>query len=126
MYYIMEKYNSDTQGTILRSISDWFSEDAYETAISNLEFKTLKEARKALVALKLIFNNRVSCSKLIVLAETKADRYHYEAKETKPKDVTPENINFISDDELRKRIINGQLDDPRLETTLFPKGRPSK
>jgi hypothetical protein len=45
---------------------------------------------------------------------------------TKPKQVTPENISFISDDELRKRIINGQLDDPRLETTLFPKGRPSK
>jgi|TARA_B100001964_G_scaffold81508_1_gene92040 hypothetical protein len=45
---------------------------------------------------------------------------------TKPEPVTPENISFISDDELRKRIINGQLDDPKLETTLFPKGRPSK
>ena len=46
---------------------------------------------------------------------------------TKPKDVTPETgIPFISDDELRKRSINGQLDDPKLETTLFPNGRPSK
>ena len=46
---------------------------------------------------------------------------------TKPKPVTPETgIPFISDDELRKRIINGSLDDPKLETTLFPNGRPSK
>ena len=45
---------------------------------------------------------------------------------TRPRDVTPENISFISDDELRKKVINGQLDDPRLETTLFPNGRPSK
>ena len=45
---------------------------------------------------------------------------------TKPEPVTPENISFISDDELKKRIINGQLDDPKLETTLFPNGRPDK
>ena len=46
---------------------------------------------------------------------------------TKPKDVTPETgIPFVSDDELRERIINGSLDDPKLETTLFPNGRPSK
>ena len=44
---------------------------------------------------------------------------------TKPKPMTPETgISFVSDDELRKRIINGSLDDPKLETTLFPNGRP--
>ena len=44
---------------------------------------------------------------------------------TKPKNITPENIkdNIISDDELRKRIINGTLVDPKLEATLFPNGR---
>ena len=45
---------------------------------------------------------------------------------TKPEPVTPENVKIVSDDELRKRIINGSLDDPKLETTLFPNGRPSK
>ena len=45
---------------------------------------------------------------------------------TPPEDVTPENINIISDDELRDRISNGTLDDPKLETTLFPNGRQSK
>ena len=33
---------------------------------------------------------------------------------------------LVSDDELRERIINGSLDDPKLETTLFPNGKPSK
>ena len=44
---------------------------------------------------------------------------------TKPKDITPENIkdNIISDDELRKRIIDGTLVDSKLEATLFPNGR---
>ena len=44
---------------------------------------------------------------------------------TKPKDITPENIkdNIISDDELRKKIIDGTLVDDKLETTLFPNGR---
>jgi len=44
---------------------------------------------------------------------------------TKPKDITPENIKdyIISDDELRKRITNGTLVDPKLEATLFPNGR---
>ena len=45
---------------------------------------------------------------------------------TKPEPVTPENIKIISDNELRNRYIDGQLDDPKLETTLFPNGRPSK
>ena len=47
---------------------------------------------------------------------------------TKPKNITPENIkdNIISDDELRKQILDGTLDDPKLETTLFPNGKPSK
>ena len=45
---------------------------------------------------------------------------------TKPKDVTPENIVTISDSELRNRFIDGTLVDPKLETTLFPNGRPSK
>jgi len=47
---------------------------------------------------------------------------------TKPKDVTPEiGVPFnVSDDELRERIINGTLVDPKLEATLFPNGRPSK
>ena len=44
---------------------------------------------------------------------------------TKPKDITPENNKdyIISDDELRKRIINGTLVDPKLEATLFHNGR---
>ena len=45
---------------------------------------------------------------------------------TPPEDVTPENIKIISDSELRNRYIDGQLDDPKLETTLFPNGRPDK
>ena len=47
---------------------------------------------------------------------------------TKPEPVTPEiGVPFnVSDDELRERIINGTLVDPKLETTLFPNGRPSK
>ena len=45
---------------------------------------------------------------------------------TKPEPVTPENIKIISDSELRNRYIDGQLDDPKLETTLFPNGRPDK
>ena len=47
---------------------------------------------------------------------------------TKPKDITPENIkdNIISDDELRQKIINGELVDEKLEATLFPNGKPSK
>ena len=46
---------------------------------------------------------------------------------TKPKDVTPETgIPFVSDDELRERIVNGSLVDPKLETTLFPNGRPKE
>ena len=43
-----------------------------------------------------------------------------------PPDVTPENLEIISDDELKKRIINGTLVDDKLETTLFPNGRPDK
>ena len=42
---------------------------------------------------------------------------------TPPKDITAENIDIISDDELRDRISNGTLDDPKLEATLFPNGR---
>jgi len=45
---------------------------------------------------------------------------------TKPEPITPENLKVISDDELKKRIINGTLDDPKLETTLFPNGRPKE
>ena len=43
---------------------------------------------------------------------------------TKPEPITPENIKIISDDELRKQILDGTLNDPKLETTLFPNGRP--
>ena len=45
---------------------------------------------------------------------------------TPPPDITPENLEIVSDDELKKRIINGTLVDDKLETTLFPNGRPSK
>ena len=46
---------------------------------------------------------------------------------TKPKPVTPETgIPFVSDSELRNRFIDGTLVDPKLETTLFPNGKPSK
>ena len=45
---------------------------------------------------------------------------------TPPEDITPENIQTISDDELKKRIVNGTLVDDKLETTLFPNGRPDK
>ena len=33
---------------------------------------------------------------------------------------------IISDDELRQKIINGELVDEKLEATLFPNGKPSK
>ena len=45
---------------------------------------------------------------------------------TPPEDVTPENLEIISDDELKKRIVNGTLVDDKLETTLFPNGRSDK
>jgi len=47
---------------------------------------------------------------------------------TPPEPVTSENIkeHMISDDELRQRILNGELEDPKLEATLFPNGRPAK
>ena len=44
----------------------------------------------------------------------------------KPETVTPENVKIVSDDELRKQIIDGTLVDPKLETTLFPNGRPKE
>ena len=45
----------------------------------------------------------------------------------KPKLVTPETgIPFVSDDELREQLLNGSLVDDKLETTLFPNGRPDK
>ena len=69
MYYIMEKYNSDTQGMLLRNINDWFSEEAYEVAISNLSFKTFDEAKETTSALKKIFNGRLKISELIVVKE---------------------------------------------------------
>ncbi len=47
---------------------------------------------------------------------------------TKPEPITPENIKdkIVSDDELRQKIINGELVDEKLEATLFPNGKPSK
>ena len=47
---------------------------------------------------------------------------------TPPEPITPENIKdkMVSDDELRRRIINGELVDEKLEATLFPNGKPSK
>tara|TARA_R110000824_G_scaffold285679_1_gene473809 strand:- start:202 stop:576 length:375 start_codon:yes stop_codon:yes gene_type:complete len=45
---------------------------------------------------------------------------------TPPEDITPENLEIISDDELKKRIVNGTLVDDKLETTLFPNGRSDK
>ena len=117
MYYIMEKYRSDDQGITLRNINDWFSSDGYECAIKNLEYKTLTEAKQVRSALNNIFNDRFKSSEFIIVTEVGTG---------KPKDVTPENIKIISDSELRNRYIDGQLDDPKLETTLFPNGRPDK
>ena len=47
---------------------------------------------------------------------------------TPPKDITPDNLkdNMITDDELRKKLLSGELEDTRLEATLFPNGRPAK
>ena len=43
----------------------------------------------------------------------------------KPEPITQENVKIVSDDdELRKQLIDGTLVDPKLETTLFPNGRP--
>ena len=33
---------------------------------------------------------------------------------------------LVSDDELRQKIINGELVDEKLEATLFPNGKPNK
>ena len=84
MYYIMEKYDSDTMGIQLRNINDWFSEEAYEQVIDVLEFKTRREAKKVIGALNIIFNARLKCSKLIIVTEIKTQR--------KPKDVTLKTI----------------------------------
>ena len=47
---------------------------------------------------------------------------------TPPEPITSENIkeHMVSDDELRQRIINVELEDSKLEATLFPNGRPAK
>ena len=47
---------------------------------------------------------------------------------TQPAPITPENIKdkIISDDELKQKIINGELVDEKLEATLFPNGKPDK
>jgi len=47
---------------------------------------------------------------------------------TPPEPITPENIKdkIISDDELKQKIINGELVDEKLEATLFPNGKPNK
>ena len=45
---------------------------------------------------------------------------------TKAEDKVEFYNDIVSDDELRKQIIDGTLDDPKLETTLFPNGKPSK
>ena len=132
MYYIMEKYDSDDQGITLRSINDWFSSDGYECAIKNLEYKTIAEAKRVRSALNIIFNDRFKSSEFIIVTEVGAvkpkDTTLLKSEElpslTKPEPVTPENIQTISDDELRERIVNGSLVDPKLETTLFPNGRP--
>jgi|TARA_R100000789_G_scaffold26617_1_gene29790 hypothetical protein len=124
----MEKYNSDDQGITLRNINEWFSCDGYECAIDNLEYKTLVEAKKVRSALNVIFNSKDRhrlMSEIIIVKEVGATKPK-NITLNKPKDITPENISFVSDDELKKRIINGTLVDDKLETTLFPNGRPSK
>ena len=62
------------------------------------------------------------------LDDTRKEIYIMDNKPTdkKPEPVTPENVKIVSDDELRKQIIDGTLVDPKLETTLFPNGKPSK
>ena len=125
MYYIMEKYNSDDRGITLRNINDWFSSDGYECAINNLEYKTIVEAKRVRSALNIIFNDRFKSSEFIIVKEVGATKPK-NITLNKPKDITPENISFVSDDELKKRIINGTLVDDKLETTLFPNGRPDK
>jgi len=121
----MEKYNSDDRGITLRNINDWFSSDGYECAINNLEYKTIVEAKRVRSALNIIFNDRFKSSEFIIVKEVGATKPK-NITLNKPKDITPENISFVSDDELKKRIINGTLVDDKLETTLFPNGRPDK
>ena len=62
------------------------------------------------------------------LDDTRKEIYIMDNKPTdkKPEPVTPENVKIVSDDELRKQIIDGTLVDPKLETTLLPNGKPSK
>tara|TARA_Y100000034_G_scaffold43058_1_gene52594 strand:- start:67 stop:285 length:219 start_codon:yes stop_codon:yes gene_type:complete len=71
MYYIVEKYESDTQGITIRNINDWFSETAFAEAINHLEFKTFTDASKVLSALEIIFNSRTKNSQLIIITEAK-------------------------------------------------------
>ena len=128
MYYIMEKYDSDTQGITLRNINDWFTEDAYECAIKNLQYKTLTEAKKVKSALTLLFNDRMSSSEFVIVKDIILNKKKNKLSisgisTTPPEHSTPENLKIISDDELRDRISNGTLDDPKLETTLFPNGK---
>ena len=126
MYYIMEKYDSDTQGITLRNINDWFSSDGYECAIDNLEYKTIVEAKRVRSALNIIFNDRFKSSEFIIVTEVGAIKPK-DITLDKPKDITPETgIPFVSDDELREQLLNGSLVDDKLETTLFPNGRPDK
>ena len=60
------------------------------------------------------------------LDDTRKEIYIMDNKPTdkKPEPVTPENVKIVSDDELRKQIIEGTLVDEKLEATLFPNGRP--
>ncbi len=98
----------------------------YENGSYNATAKNMRSDVRDLIAYEQLLN------KLIVYIDNET-RKQKKLKlstgitTTKPKDVTPETgIPFVSDDELRERIINGSLVDPKLETTLFPNGKPSK
>ena len=73
-------------------------------------------------------NKSLSCEKPGIFGRTSFEPSVNGISLTKPEPITPENIKdkIISDDELRQRIINGELVDEKLEATLFPNGKPNK
>ena len=74
-------------------------------------------------------NPKYVMSKLddVMYQHTLLKKLHSMVKDNKDKNKLSisgvKNLDIISDDELMERISDGTLDDPKLETTLFPNGK---
>ena len=77
---------------------------------------------------RVIYWSATLTPKINLIGKSMTDKSDSGISLTPPEPITPENIKdkMVSDDELRRRIINGELVDEKLEATLFTNGKPSK